>query len=97
MPGGGGEELGAVGAGSYELGGGARSATDSRASSNVSASVELPALKQVLASRLGMTPETFSRAMRTLTGAGLVRVEGAVVTIPDIAALDDYSRNQSIL
>lgn len=89
--------LGAVGAGSYELGGGARSATDSQASSNVSASVELPALKQVLASRLGMTPETFSRAMRTLTGAGLVRVEGAVVTIPDIAALDDYSRNQSIL
>ena len=60
------------------------------------ASVELPALKQVLASRLGMTPETFSRAMRTLTGEGLVRVDGSVVRIPDIAALDAYSRSQSI-
>ncbi len=61
------------------------------------ASIELPALKQVLASRLGMTPETFSRAMRTLTGAGLVRVDGSVVRIPDIAALDAYARSQSIL
>ena len=61
------------------------------------ASIELPALKQVLASRLGMTPETFSRAMRTLTGAGLVRVDGSVVRIPDIAALDAYSRSQSIV
>ena len=61
------------------------------------ASIELPALKQVLASRLGMTPETFSRAMRTLTGAGLVRVDGSVVRIPDIAALDAYARSQSIM
>lgn len=61
------------------------------------ASIELPALKQVLASRLGMTPETFSRAMRTLAGAGLVRVDGSVVRIPDIAALDAYARSQSIL
>jgi len=55
-----------------------------------SASVELPALKQVLASRLGMTPETFSRAMRTLSGAGLLSVDGSTVHIPDVDALDAY-------
>lgn len=62
-----------------------------------SAQVELPALKQVLASRLGMTPETFSRAMRTLAGQGLIVVDGAVVRIPDIAGLDAYARSQSVL
>ena len=55
-----------------------------------STTVELPALKQVLASRLGMTPETFSRAMRTLSGAGLLFVDGSTVTIPDVTALDAY-------
>ncbi len=62
-----------------------------------STTVELPALKQVLASRLGMTPETFSRAMRTLTTEGLLTVDGSVVQIPDIAALDAYARAQSML
>lgn len=62
-----------------------------------SAQVELPALKQVLASRLGMTPETFSRAMRTLAGQGLIEVDGAVVRIPDLAELDAYARSQSVL
>ncbi len=55
-----------------------------------SATVELPALKQVLASRLGMTPETFSRAMRSLAGDGLLTVEGSTVRIPDRQALDAY-------
>lgn len=55
-----------------------------------SAMVELPALKQVLASRLGMTPETFSRAIRTLSGAGLLSVDGSTVHIPDVDALDAY-------
>ena len=59
--------------------------------------VELPALKQVLASRLGMTPETFSRAIRTLTAEGLLSVDGSVVQIPDIGALDAYARGQSTL
>ena len=62
-----------------------------------STTVELPALKQVLASRLGMTPETFSRAMRTLTAEGLLIADGPVVQIPDIAALDAYARGQSTL
>jgi len=60
-------------------------------------SVELPALKQVLASSLGMTPETFSRAMRTLSAKGLITVDGSVLQIPDVAALDAYSRAEAIL
>lgn len=62
-----------------------------------STSIELPALKQVLASRLGMTPETFSRAMRALTDRGLIRPAGAVIQIPDIPALDAYARSLSVL
>ena len=70
---------------------------DAEAPAGPSTRVELPALKQVLASRLGMTPETFSRAMRTLAGEGLLSVDGSVVVIPDIAALDAYARSNSVL
>jgi CRP-like cAMP-binding protein len=70
---------------------------DDAALTGPSSTVELPALKQVLASRLGMTPETFSRAIRTLSAAGLLTVEGSVVQIPDVAALDAYARGQSTL
>lgn len=70
---------------------------DADAPAGPSTRVELPALKQVLASRLGMTPETFSRAMRTLAGEGLLSVDGSVVVIPDIAALDAYARSHSVL
>ena len=59
--------------------------------------VELPALKQVLASSLGMTPETFSRAMRTLSDKGLISVDGSVLTIADVSALDAYARSESVL
>lgn len=72
-------------------------ATAGRSTGVKSATVELPALKQVLASRLGMTPETFSRAMRTLAGEGLISVDGSVLGIPDIGALDTYARTQSVL
>ncbi len=70
---------------------------DDAGHSGPSAIVELPALKQVLASRLGMTPETFSRAIRTLSTEGLLSVDGSVVQIPDVAALDAYARSQSTL
>lgn len=52
--------------------------------------LELPVRKQVLASRLGMTKETFSRAMRTLSDEGLIAVDGAVLEIPDLAILEAY-------
>lgn len=70
---------------------------DDASGTGPSSTVELPALKQVLASRLGMTPETFSRAMRALSAEGLIEVDGAVVRIPDIAALDAHARTQSVL
>jgi CRP-like cAMP-binding protein len=70
---------------------------DDAAQDGPSTTVELPALKQVLASRLGMTPETFSRAVRTLSAEGLLTMDGSVVRIPDIAALDAYARGQSTL
>ncbi len=47
----------------------------------------LPAQKNVVASRLGITPETFSRVLATLRAQGLVNVEGAILTLPDPAAL----------
>ncbi len=59
--------------------------------------LELPVRKQVLASRLGMTKETFSRAMRTLSDEGLIIVDGAVVQIPDVGALEAYEAAGSVL
>ena len=70
---------------------------DDAGNAGPSSTVELPALKQVLASRLGMTPETFSRAVRSLVEQELIEVDGAVVRVPDIAELDAYARSQSVL
>lgn len=62
-----------------------------------STSVELPVRKQVLASRLGMTPETFSRAMRVLSDEGLIAVDGPVVQVPDVDALERYAGGTSVV
>lgn len=45
------------------------------------ATVQLPAAKGVVASRLGMTPEALSRAFRDLAEAGLVEVRGQHVVV----------------
>lgn len=52
--------------------------------------VELPTSKQVLASRLSVTPETFSRILNALTSAGLVEVHGKNIRLLDLAGLRDY-------
>lgn len=89
--------LGAVGAGSGDLGGEIGAPRNEASRGLQSTSVELPALKQILASRLGMTPETFSRAVRALSEKGLMHADGAVIQIPDVDALDAFARSGTIL
>lgn len=49
--------------------------------------VTLPAAKKLIAARLGMTKETFSRALRELAREGLVRVAGRSIELLDRARL----------
>lgn len=49
--------------------------------------LELPAAKQVLASRLSTKPETFSRIFKDLTNRGIIKVDGNQVRILDTDAL----------
>jgi len=51
------------------------------------ADVHLTPGKSVIASRLNMTPEHFSRILHDLAAAGLIEVKGRAVRIPDIARL----------
>lgn len=49
--------------------------------------LRLPASKAVLASRLNLTPETFSRTLRDLTTARVIAVQGRLITVLDLPAL----------
>jgi len=49
--------------------------------------VRLPASKQVIASRLNLTPETFSRTLHLLSEQKLISVSGREITILDIRGL----------
>ena len=49
--------------------------------------VRLPTSKHVLASRLNLTPETFSRILHDLSESGLIEVHGRSITIPDLRRL----------
>jgi CRP-like cAMP-binding protein len=49
---------------------------------------ELPFAKQIVASRLSVTPETFSRIIRKLIDEGIISVTGSEVTILDRPALE---------
>jgi CRP-like cAMP-binding protein len=53
--------------------------------------IMLPTAKAIVASRLNLTPEHFSRILHELTDAGLIEVEGREVRIVDIAKLRTYS------
>jgi len=48
---------------------------------------ELPEPRAAIAARLGMTPESLSRALHGLEAAGLLRLNGRRVDVPDRAAL----------
>lgn len=58
-----------------------------------SADIHIPIHKNVLASRLGVKPETFSRVLATLRGAGLIAVAGNDIHVPDRAALERWRDN----
>jgi len=59
---------------------------DPEAGSNTLA-LTLPANKMVVASRLNLTPEYFSRILHELEDAGLLVLEGRTVTVPDVERL----------
>ena len=54
---------------------------------NDKVAVNLPTNKGIIASRLNLTQEHFSRILNELTGAGLIHVEGRTIHIPDIGRL----------
>lgn len=54
-------------------------------------SVRLPTSKAVVASRLNLTPEHFSRVLHDLAAAGLVAIDGREVKILDAAKLRTYT------
>ena len=53
--------------------------------------VTLPAKKRIIASRLALTGEHFSRILHELTSARLICVEGPKVTIQDVGKLRKYA------
>jgi CRP-like cAMP-binding protein len=55
------------------------------------ARIALPAAKFVIASRLGITPEALSRALRDLGEAGVIEVGGSHIVIPDMARFREYA------
>ncbi len=52
--------------------------------------IDLPTSKQVIASRLNLTPETLSRIFHDLTAAKLITVHGKHVTVHDVKRLREY-------
>ena len=52
--------------------------------------ITLPTSKQTIASRLNLTPETFSRILHELTQSGLIAVQGKQVLIHDLKRLREY-------
>ena len=54
------------------------------------AQLKLPTTKGIVASRLNLTPEHFSRILHELTEAGLITVDGRNVAIPDLERLRTY-------
>ncbi len=52
--------------------------------------VALPTSKQVIASRLNLTPETLSRIFHDLASDGLISVQGKQITIHDLRRLQQF-------
>ncbi|MBF0369803.1 MAG: Crp/Fnr family transcriptional regulator [Magnetococcales bacterium] len=56
---------------------------------------QLGARKRVLASRLSIQPETFSRILGKLRKRGLIEVEDKTICIPDVEALREYGTTEA--
>lgn len=52
--------------------------------------IVLPTSKQIIASRLNLTPETLSRIFHELSEAGLITVQGKVIQAHDMRRLREY-------
>ena len=57
-----------------------------------SLSVTLPTNKGVIASRLNLTQEHFSRILHELAEKGLILVKGRKINIPDVEKLRTYDQ-----
>ncbi|WP_240636027.1 Crp/Fnr family transcriptional regulator [Caldimonas tepidiphila] len=53
-------------------------------------SIELPTAKQVIASRLNLTPETLSRVFAELSRAGLIEVQGRTIAVASLRRLREF-------
>ncbi|KAA3650884.1 Crp/Fnr family transcriptional regulator [Denitromonas sp.] len=54
------------------------------------ADVDLPTSKQIIASRLNLTPETLSRIFHELSSAGLITVQGKHISLHNVGKLRNY-------
>ena len=54
------------------------------------AAIDLPTSKQIIASRLNLTPETLSRIFHELSNAGLITVQGKHISLHDVDKLRNY-------
>ena len=52
--------------------------------------ITLPAQKSLIASRLNLTPEYFSRILHDLSAAGAIRIDGREIEVLDAAALRSF-------
>ncbi len=63
---------------------------ESNGSCEGSIDITLPTSKQIIASRLNLTPETLSRIFHDLAEAKLIAVQGKQITINDLKRLREY-------
>jgi len=57
--------------------------------------VRLPATKTVIAARLGVTKETFSRLLRELGAMGLIQVRKREITLLDASRLGEVAHGHA--